>query len=820
MSLPAIDKIEAIGRRFGKMFPESEYGDLAGRISAYWSQMLESVWACKPEHIKKKDRIGCGPDPLGKIKQQAVVIAYPDSVYEKGHPTLPVLDKFIKDHFPAVGGLHVLPACRIREDRFNDGYFSQVQRNRVHPRFGTNRQFAALMERYFSMADFVVNHVDMENPVFQAYLAGDDAAGECFYVFSPEEFRKRSERGDFDKIFRPRPFPLFTIFRRRPRDPENARLTSDQRIDRAAGLLSGQGFCRPLVAILSVFNKVANDQMLLEPDYRYVKEFRRHLERIGIDPDAVFTLSETQETRHPPYVFKKSIRSAACLLAAIGYDTDSARAMADAYERIDTWMFGEEIRVLTTFSHVQVDVNTSTLAGLKMLADDFSWYLSMDLNMLRLDAANFAFKKWKTSCFGLPEVKALMSVLYLSMEAVAPRMIANLEVNDTLDAVLEQMSDPAAPPPMIYDFHLAVILPAVFITGNAAIVSRIFDTIARYRIPPGSIRFSIIESHDGKSVRGSMGLLTFSELRQVIGTVTANGGRIKYKSVPARQMDAGEFEEICLAAGLDPAMAQDRLFVEAEGKPRVLFLRPQIRKPADIAAALGLRPQILDESDPLRHLVDKLVHGREPYELCTSTWDAMPRLDDTELACQRYLAFYTLGFALAGRNVKSIYFNDLLGLPNDVARLEQTGELRDIKRTRSEIGDLVRKLADPALVHARIARGMNALIETVNSEPSLAPRGREGRSLASGHPSVAAVSNQCGPHHSITVINARAAAADAQIDTTPLGPLAAMVWKDRFSGRTFTADAGTGIRVRMKPYGRLWLRPCGPRDPESAARRD
>ena len=72
------------------------------------------------------------------------------------------------------------------------------------------------------------------------------------------------------------------------------------------------------------------------------------------------------------------------------------------------------------------------------------------------------FKKWGTSCFGLPEVRKLLKILYCSMDAVSPRNVPNLEVNAPLGDVFKQMADKQAPPPMMYDFHLASMLPVVF----------------------------------------------------------------------------------------------------------------------------------------------------------------------------------------------------------------------------------------------------------------------------------------------------------------------------------------------------------------------
>ena len=164
-----------------------------------------------------------------------------------------------------------------------------------------------------------------------------------------------------------------------------------------------------------------------------------------VSPDRLFGISKTQETRHIPYVFEPSIRSPEdlliILLPFLRIPVEKSRTYADIFFANDTDVFGESIRALTTFSHVQVDLNTSTFEGLKLLIDDFSWYLKMDLNMLRLDAANFAFKKWGTSCFGLPEVGKLMKILYLSMDAVSPRMVPNLEVNAPLSTILKQMAE-------------------------------------------------------------------------------------------------------------------------------------------------------------------------------------------------------------------------------------------------------------------------------------------------------------------------------------------------------------------------------------------
>jgi hypothetical protein len=731
----AAENLAEIRKRFETIFPAKEYGDLSERIGTYWTAMLEGLWKTKDPVVKKQDLAYLPRDPLARIQQNTLVIAYADSIQRPGEATLATLEDFLSRFFPAIRGIHVLPACMVTEDRFNDGYFAQVVRNRIHERFGSNDTFATLMQRRFSMADFVLNHVDIRNPRFQAYLEGDDAAGECFFVFTEAEYQQRLADGDFAEVFRPRPFPLFTIFRRRPVDSRIAEMSIAERFAELERRLGAAAPPREVLGILYIFDKVRNDQMLLEEDYQHILRFRDYLtEQTEVDPEILFTLSEAQEVQHEPYIFKREIESRADLLQAIGQDP----ALAGLYEGHDPEVFGSEIRVLTTFSHVQADLNTGTFEGLKMLADDFSWYLSMDINLLRLDAANYAFKKWKTSCFGLPEVSHLMKILYLSMDAVSPRIVPNLEVNDRLSAVLKQMADPQAPPPMMYDFHLASILPQVFKSGRAAALPRIFEMIDRYETPETSIRFSLAESHDGKSVRGSMDLLSRAERLALAEVVEANGGVIKYKSTP---------------------------------------------------------------------------EGREPYELCCTTRDSLVRLEDEQLEIRRYLSFYTLAFSLMGRNVKSIYFNDLIALPNDHRRLERTGELRDLKRTKSDFDTLASLISDSGTFEHSIARGMNDLIALVDSDPALHFRGREAEVIAplseSTPQAVALVHCSCADDHTLVVVNVSAEEQSLVIDPGAAGlaagspPSGALY--DNVADRQLTTDQDGNLALTLEPFQRMWL---------------
>ncbi|MDC7225333.1 MAG: hypothetical protein PQJ61_01060 [Spirochaetales bacterium] len=797
-------KLDKINSLFLKTYPESEYGSLGRDISNYWIGLLRESWDDKDEDLRRLDLDYNPSDPLSRVEQKTTVIAYADSIKREGEKSLETLDRFFKTWLPAVGGLHILPACTVVEDRFNDGYFSQVERNNIHSAFGSNELFADIVKRYFSMNDIVLGHVDIENPVFQEYLQGHDKAGLKFYTFTMEEYESLKAAGSFDKVFRPRPFPLFTIFRRLPVEMPYRSLSHSGRVDVMIKLIKkmrGITLEHPVINILWLFNKIKNDQMLLDEDYRFITEFIEWIENKGINRKEIFTESMTQEVQHVPYIFVPGIDNEECLLEACGFTPPQAEAAASIFRETNMRLFGEEIRALTTFSHVQVDVNTTTFEGLKALACDLVFYLKKDLNMLRLDAVNYAFKKWGTSCFGLPELDSLMKIIYLSMECISPRMIPNLEVNDSLTTILNQMTSGSAPPPMMHDFFLASLLPAVFHSGKPEIIGRIFSKIKEYNPPHDSIRFSLSESHDGKSVRGSLDLLTFEERMVLTRAVTENGGYVKYKSIPAGSCPVVEFEQFCRETGFDAETLQASIFTDSGDG--MLYLKPELKSIGDINSVV---PELSrGAGETLQFFFTRIIDGRDPYELCISTRDSLPALFDEELELNRFLAFETLAFAIMGRNVKTIYFNDLLALPNDYKRVKVTGELRNIKRTKVNYDELLSKLEFKKSFEARLVKRMNNLIALVDSDPALHFRGEEACLIQApeGVP-VALIGNRCGEARSLCAVNLSGDTVNLLIDPVDAGFSDASSVIDNISGREFDMIDGK-INIIMEPYARMWL---------------
>ncbi|UCN13684.1 sucrose phosphorylase [Cellulomonas iranensis] len=103
------------------------------------------------------------------ITNQAMLITYADSL----GGDLRTLDAVLEEHLPgAFGGVHVLPFFPSSGDRG----FAVVEYDRVDPRFGDWDDLAHLGERYYLMADFMINHVSIRSAEFRDYMARGDAS--------------------------------------------------------------------------------------------------------------------------------------------------------------------------------------------------------------------------------------------------------------------------------------------------------------------------------------------------------------------------------------------------------------------------------------------------------------------------------------------------------------------------------------------------------------------------------------------------------------------------------------------------------------------
>ncbi len=103
------------------------------------------------------------------ITNQAMLITYADSL----GGDLTRLEAVLDEHFAgAFGGIHVLPFFPSSGDRG----FAVIEYDSVDPRFGDWDDISRLAERYYLMADFMINHVSIRSREFVDYMANGEAS--------------------------------------------------------------------------------------------------------------------------------------------------------------------------------------------------------------------------------------------------------------------------------------------------------------------------------------------------------------------------------------------------------------------------------------------------------------------------------------------------------------------------------------------------------------------------------------------------------------------------------------------------------------------
>ncbi len=113
---------------------------------------------------------------MKKIENKAMLITYADTL----GGDLKQLDRVMDTYFEgAFGGVHVLPFFPSSGDRG----FAVIHYDTVDPRFGTWEDIDRLGEKYYLMADFMLNHVSIRCEEFKDYMEkGDDSPYKDMFI--------------------------------------------------------------------------------------------------------------------------------------------------------------------------------------------------------------------------------------------------------------------------------------------------------------------------------------------------------------------------------------------------------------------------------------------------------------------------------------------------------------------------------------------------------------------------------------------------------------------------------------------------------------
>ncbi len=184
--------------------------------------------------------------------------------------------------------------------------------------------------------------------------------------------------------------------------------------------------------------------------------------------------------------------------------------------------------VWTTFSADQIDLNYASpdllLAVLRVLLT----YVKYGAELIRLDAIGFMWKELGTRCLHQPEAHALIQLMRLVLNEVAPQVALVTETNVPHAENISYFGNGHNEAQMVYNFSLPPLTLHTFHTGDATVLSRWASTLEQ---PSDQTTFfNFCASHDGVGVTPARGLLAPEQIDAMATRVEALGGFVSYKS--------------------------------------------------------------------------------------------------------------------------------------------------------------------------------------------------------------------------------------------------------------------------------------------------
>lgn len=195
------------------------------------------------------------------------------------------------------------------------------------------------------------------------------------------------------------------------------------------------------------------------------------------------------------------------------YYTFADRAVPDAYEPSlpeifpneapgnFTWhseMAGTGRWVWTTFKDFQWDLNYTNMSVFREMLDIMFFIVNQGVDILRLDAAPFMWKRMGTNCQNQPEVFKLIQIFRGLMRIVAPGVIFKAEAivpPDQLQQYIGVKSSTGKQCELAYNNQLMVLLWSALATHKATVMSHVYHK----RLPPLLVDSSVVtyvRNHD------------------------------------------------------------------------------------------------------------------------------------------------------------------------------------------------------------------------------------------------------------------------------------------------------------------------------------
>jgi len=239
------------------------------------------------------------------------------------------------------------------------------------------------------------------------------------------------------------------------------------------------------------------------------------------------------------------------------------------------------VKVWTTFSSDQVDLNFRNPTVLVKAIEAILLYVRHGARFIRLDAIGFLWKEIGTSCIHLPQTHCIVQLFRAALDAVAPGTMLITETNVPHEQNISYFGDGTNEAHLVYNFSLPPLVLHALATGNA---QRLTDWARTLSVPSNQTAFlNFLASHDGIGINPARGILNEEEITFLVERSIRHGGFVSYRAAPDGTQAPYELNINYLDALSDPGAAEPhhivaRKFLTAEsimlsfqGVPAIYF---------------------------------------------------------------------------------------------------------------------------------------------------------------------------------------------------------------------------------------------------------
>ncbi len=189
---------------------------------------------------------------------------------------------------------------------------------------------------------------------------------------------------------------------------------------------------------------------------------------------------------------------------------------------------GKEVKVWTTFSADQVDINYENPKVFLVMSKILLEYYLHGASLVRLDAILYMWKIIGTECAHLEQTHTIIKIWRDLTELVMPEGIILAEVSAPHVKNMTYLGNGTDECHMIYQFPLAPLTLYSFLKQDASIMTK---WAAGIEVPDKKATFfNLLACHDGIGVMPARGILPEEEIIWLADEMKKRGGDVSYKA--------------------------------------------------------------------------------------------------------------------------------------------------------------------------------------------------------------------------------------------------------------------------------------------------